>query len=118
LERRLRDDVDRSGLDLDEIDVGVGAGEILPQPWTVGEVAGDADDVGVEPVGDRRARREHREAPSAQWRDRTQLQLGREHGHALQLADRTGIAAADEHDQVGHEHAVRVQVGRQVMSPA
>ena len=48
--RRLRDEVDRRSLDLDEVDVSVGAREILGQRRAVREVARHADDVGVEAV--------------------------------------------------------------------
>jgi hypothetical protein len=54
LARSLGHHVDRRRLDLDDEDLGIGAREIFPQPGAVGQVAGDGNDLSVEPVGRRR----------------------------------------------------------------
>src|SRR5256885_1340050 len=61
--RSLGAEVDRGGFDLDEIDVGIGTGEILDQLGPVREVARHGDDVGIEVVGRCRAGREDCDTP-------------------------------------------------------
>ena len=100
LERRFCDDVDRRGLDLDEIDVGIRSREVLAQLRAVGEIARHADNVRVEMIGRRRPGREHRDPAPLQRRDRPEAQLRIDDRHALESPHRGSIAATDEDDQI------------------
>ena len=111
LGRGLGDDVDRSRLDLGQEHFGVDLLQLLAERCPVGEVARDVDDLRVEVVDRRGPGREHGDAPARNRLDRAQAQLDADHRHVLELADRLGVAAADEQDEVGDQHAVRVQVG-------
>ena len=66
LDGRLRDDVDRGGLDLDEERVRVDALQLLAQRSAVAEVPRHVDDVGVEVVDGRRPGREYGDSPFGQ----------------------------------------------------
>ena len=116
LEGGLGHDVDRGRLELDEVHVRVDALELLPQRVPPREVAGDVDDLGVEVVGRRGAGREDGGAAAAQRLGRAQPELGRDDRDVGDRADRLAVRPAGVDDEVGDEHAIRVETGARVVT--
>ena len=124
--RRLADDVDRGRFDLDEIDLGVGLLQVVPELLAVREVAGDShlgrsmlvEEVAFEALGSRCCgRREERDPLPFDGRNRPRPQHRGDHGDLLDLADRTGnclvvgpLLRHRQHDEVGDQDPVGVEV--------
>ena len=92
------------------IHIGVDLLQLLAERSPIREVARDVDDVRVEMVDRRRPGREHGDALARNRLDRPQAKLNADHRHVLELADRLGVTAVDEQDEVGDQHAVRIQI--------
>ena len=115
-ERGLGDDVDRGRLQLDEVDLGVDALELLPQRVASREVARDVDDFRVELVRRRGAGREHGGAAAVERLGRPQAKLGGDDRHVGDRADRLAIGAAGVDDEVGDEDAIGIEAGARVVA--
>ena len=125
LARRLGDDVDRRGLQLDQEDLRLDARQLGAQLRAVGEAAGDVDDVGAVLLAEVRREalerrlgrgREERDRPALDRLGRLRAQRRRDHPRgqreraAVQLLPAASGLGHRQDDEVGDQVPVLVQV--------